>query len=184
MQEAARASLDADDILARARIGDSTAFADLVREHQGMVFSLARHFTRHREAAEDLAQEVFLELYRSIGRMESPSHLVFWLRRVTSHRCIDRSRRQAYRMELAVAEVPEQSVPAAALPDPFLEARLRQLVAALPPAPRIVVALRFQEDLQPQEIADVLEMPVNTVKSHLRRALGLLRERLQPVSRE
>jgi RNA polymerase sigma-70 factor (ECF subfamily) len=106
---------------------------------------------------------------------------VFWLRRVTSHRCIDRARRPAHRLELAVAELPDRSAPAPAPPDLFLEARLRRLVADLAPAPRLVVALRFQEDLEPQEIAAILDMPVNTVKSHLRRSIEQLRGQLQPV---
>lgn len=181
MREAAPlAPLSTDDTLARARTGDTAAFAELVREYQGMVFSLARHFTRHKEAAEDLAQDVFLELYRSVGRLESAAHLTFWLRRVTSHRCIDRARRQTHRLELAVADVPESPVPASRMPDPFLGARLRQLVDGLPAVPRMVLALRYQEDLEPQEIAAILEMPVNTVKSHMRRALHRLRGELQP----
>ncbi|MGE0706075.1 MAG: RNA polymerase sigma factor [Vicinamibacterales bacterium] len=178
---ATRSRSDAAETLARARAGEAGAFGELVRDHQGLVFSLARHFTRNREAAEDLAQDVFLELYRSIMRIESPDHLVFWLRRVTSHRCIDLARRQAHRAEVNVADVPERPSPALALPDPFLGERLRQLVNELAPAPRIVVALRFQEDLDPREIAGILDMPVNTVKSHLRRAIEQLRGRLRPA---
>lgn len=171
---------EADETLARAKAGDHTAFAELVSEHRAMVFSLARHFTRQREAAEDLAQDVFVELYKSIGRLESRAHLVFWLRRVTSHRCIDRSRREANRPELAFDVLPE---PATLMPAPdlLLEERLRRLVAGLSPAARLVVALKYQEDLDPQEIAEVLEMPVNTVKSHLRRAIEQLRGRLVPA---
>jgi len=176
---AAQSHSDADELLARARAGESRAFAEIVRGHQGLVFSLARHFTRNREAAEDLAQDVFLELYRSIARIESPGHLLFWLRRVTSHRCIDLVRRQAHRPEVHVVDLPECPSPAVALPDPFLGDRLRRLVSELAPAPRIVVALRYQEDLDPQEIAGILDMPVNTVKSHLRRAIEQLRSRLQ-----
>lgn len=169
-----------DDTLARAQAGDATAFAALVTEHQRMVFSLARHFTRQREAAEDLAQDVFIELYKSIGRLESRAHLVFWLRRVTSHRCIDRARREANRPELAFEALPERATLMPS-PDLMLEDRLRRLVEGLAPAARLVVALRYQEDLDPQEIAQVLEMPVNTVKSHLRRSIEHLRGRLRPV---
>jgi RNA polymerase sigma-70 factor (ECF subfamily) len=82
---------------------------------------------------------------------------------------------------LAVADLPEPSAPAAEIPDPFLEARIRQLMVRLPPAPRVILALRFQEDLDPQEIAEILAIPVNTVKSHLRRAIERLRTRLQPI---
>ncbi len=75
--------------------GDAEAFADLVREHQGMVFSIAYHFLQDRSLAEDLAQEVFLELFQSIDRIQSPAHLTYWLRKVTSNRCIDQGRKEA-----------------------------------------------------------------------------------------
>ena len=75
--------------LAQSAQGDSTAFAELVQQHQGMVFSIAYHFLHDRALAEDLAQEVFLELYQSLDRIESSAHLTYWLRRVTANRCID-----------------------------------------------------------------------------------------------
>ena len=86
--------------LARSVTGDAQAFAELVREHQGMVFSIAYHFLQDRSLAEDLAQEVFLELYQSLDRIQSPAHLVYWLRRVTANRCIDHGRKKHRRREL------------------------------------------------------------------------------------
>src|SRR5262245_10690317 len=82
-----------ESTLARAQSGDQAAFAELVHEHQSMVFSIARHFFRDRALAEDLAQEVFLHLYQHLAAIESPAHLKFWLRKVTGHRCIDYLRR-------------------------------------------------------------------------------------------
>ena len=165
------------DLLTQAKTGDQAAFAALVRRHQNMVFSVALHMLRSRPAAEDLAQEVFLELYRSLGKLESDAHLISWLRRVASHRCIDEIRRRNHRPEF----------PTDALPDPghapqtrevFVAERLQALVANLPARARMVVVLRFQEEMDPTEIAETLDMPVNTVKSHLRRSIAALRERL------
>ena len=79
--------------LQRAADGDHECFASLIREHQDMVFSIAWTFLRDRDRAEEIGQEVFLQLYRTVGEIESPAHLVFWLRRVTANRCIDESRR-------------------------------------------------------------------------------------------
>ena len=166
-----------DDTLVRARNGDATAFAALVRRYQAMVFSVALHALRSRPAAEDLAQEVFLELFRSLPRIESPAHAIAWLRRVTTHRCIDEIRRRQHRPETGVDELPEPGV-APAHQEPFLEERLQALVATLPARARMVVVLRFQEEMDLAEIATTLNMPVNTVKSHLRRSLALLRARL------
>jgi len=169
--------VDREETLALARNGDQAAFARLIRQHQAMVFSLALHALRSRAAAEDLAQEVFLDLFRHLARIESSAHATAWLRRVTSHRCIDEIRRRRHRPELAVEVVPDRGVAPVAR-EFFVEERLQSLVATLPPRARMVVVLRFQEELDPTEIADALNMPLNTVKSHLRRSLNVLRARL------
>jgi RNA polymerase sigma-70 factor (ECF subfamily) len=152
-------------------------FAEIVRANQSLVFSLAYHFLHDRSAAEETAQEVFLDLYGNLAKIESAEHLVFWLRRVTCHRCLDFVRRRAREKHVSLDEVPEAAAPTA-WDDPLLSRRLQQLVASLPEKARLVVTLRFQEDLDPSEIARILEMPVNTVKSHLHRALNLLEEKL------
>jgi RNA polymerase sigma-70 factor, ECF subfamily len=167
-----------DDRLIRARAGDGAAFADLVRRHQAMVFSLALRIIGNRAVAEELAQDVFLQLHRSLATLESGAHVAHWLRRVVSHRSIDAARQHGRRPQASLEGVPEPGVSGRET-DPLIARRLRLLVAELPPAPRAVVTLRFQEDLDPSDIAQVLDMPVNTVKSHLRRALAVLRGRVQ-----
>jgi len=169
--------------LSRAALGESAAFADLVREHQGMVFSIAYHYLHERSLAEDLAQEVFLELYQSLSRIQSAAHLTFWLRRVTANRCIDQGRKKVRRREQALEDAPE---PVASDPpaDPLLLERLQQSLAGLPEKQRLVVILRFQEGLGPAEIAEALDMPVNTVKSTLHRSLEELRKGLTRKLRE
>lgn len=154
-------------------------FAVIVRRQQAMVFSLALHFLRDRQAAEEVAQDVFLHLHRSLPSLKSAEHVTFWLRKVTSHRCIDYARRRN-RAEVSLADVPELPSEGSRR-DPFLRRRLRQLVASLPENARMVVILRYQEDLTPVEIADVLDMPVATVKSHLQRSLAMLREKVVRV---
>jgi RNA polymerase sigma-70 factor (ECF subfamily) len=163
--------------LERAAAGDQAAFGELVREHQSMVFSLALHSLRDRALAEELAQDVFLQLYRNLGEIESPAHLKFWLRRVASHRAIDVARRRRWWPKFGLDEIPEpaQSEPGR---DSLLDRHLRKLIATLPESQRAVVVLRYQEDLDPMEIAEILDMPVATVKSYLHRALGMLRRKL------
>lgn len=170
----------ADGALTRAKQGDQTAFAELVREHQAMVYSLARNFVRDAAIAEDLAQEVFLHLFRNLAAIESPAHLKFWLRKVTGHRCIDFSRKQkaqGAKTSVSLDEAPEP-VSIFDMPDSMMRSTIRRFVATLPEKPRLVVTLRYQEDLDPMEIAEILEMPLNTVKSHLRRSLAILKEKV------
>ena len=162
--------------LERSRSGDHDAFAELVSEHQSMVFSIAYRFFDDAARAEEAAQDVFLQLYRSLPDIESDAHLVHWLRQVTSRRCIDMLRRSRLRAVSLddVGELPARTRSA----DPLLDRRLRRFVATLPEMQRLVVTLRYQEDLDPSDIGGIVNLPVNTVKSYLHRALQSLRKQL------
>ena len=156
-----------------------------MRHHQAMVYSLARHFLGDPSAAEEVAQDVFLQLHRNLGSIKSSSHLNFWLRKVTAHRSIDCARRRRPDPPVSLEDVPEPVAPASSpdsgrdgAPDPAVAERLQLLVRALPEKRRMVVILRYQEDLELHEIAEVLDMPINTVKSCLQRSLAILREKL------
>src|SRR5687767_15896043 len=92
--------------LERARGGDHAAFAEIVAEHESMVFSIAYHFFNDRDRAQEIAQDAFLQLYRNLDSIESPSHLVHWLRQVTTRRCIDVTRRSRLRA-VSIDEVAE-----------------------------------------------------------------------------
>jgi RNA polymerase sigma-70 factor (ECF subfamily) len=166
-----------DDQLVRARAGENAAFASLVRTHQRLVFGIALRMLGDRALAEDLSQEVFLQMHRSLTSIESASHLAFWLRRVTAHRAIDRLRQRGS-IEMATLDAASHLPAATDSDDPMLRNRLERLVSELAPVPRAVVLLRYQEDLDPNEIARTLDMPVNTVKSHLKRSLAALRLKL------
>jgi RNA polymerase sigma-70 factor (ECF subfamily) len=153
-----------------------TGFAEIVRRHQAAVFSIALHFLGDRSAAEELAQDVFLQLHANLATMKSEDHMKFWLRKVTAHRCIDYKRRRRL-PQVSLEDAPEPAAPTQAS-DPFLARRLRQYVASLPEKARLVVILRYQEDLRAEDIAEALAMPLATVKSHLQRSLAMLREKV------
>ncbi len=170
-----RASEVAPVDLAAAQKGDTAAFARLVRAHQGRVFSVALRLTGSREDAEELAQDAFVQLHAALAQVQGPQHLLHWLLRTVTHRGIDRLRARERAPRLVQIEAGNEPAGHDAAGDPLWEKRLRALLLQLPDAPRAVVTLRFQEDLEPTEIAEVLDMPVNTVKSHLRRSLDWLR---------
>jgi RNA polymerase sigma-70 factor, ECF subfamily len=152
-------------------------FAALVRQHQAMVYSIGWHFLRDRTVAEELAQEVFLSLHQHLGELESPEHVLHWLRKVTSNRALDMVRRRRRRPTMSLEDAPEP-VAVSKPGDPLLGDLLRKLVASLPEKSRMIVILRYQEDLDPSEIASLLGIPSGTVKSQLQRALALLRDKL------
>lgn len=153
------------------------SFVEVLRAHQSMVFSIAYHFLRNRDAAEEVAQDVFMQLHQHLERLKSDAHVSFWLRRVASHRSIDYARKRKFEASVGLDDVPAPSVEANEK-DHFLKRRLESLIGSLPEKPRMVMVLRYQEDMMPEEIASVLNMPVRTVKSHLQRSLAMLREKI------
>lgn len=165
----------ASSVLERAQQGSDDAFAEIVRSREAMVYSICLGGLRDRSRAEEVAQEVFLQLYRNLDRIESEAHLTNWLRRAATHRVIDASR--SSRPSVSLELVPEPETPSE-VGDPLLRGRLAALVAELPLTQRMTVILRFGEEMPLAEIAEALEMPINTVKSNLRRGLARLREQL------
>jgi RNA polymerase sigma-70 factor (ECF subfamily) len=170
-----------DSLLTQARAGDADAFAALVRAHQGSVFSIGLRMLNRRDAAEDLAQDVFLQLYRQLNgkpdAIESLEHLGFWLRRVASNLAIDRLRRLPYASTQPLDD--DMQVPAHEnAQDPLMDREVQRLLNDLSPAARAVMLLRYQEDRDLAEIGATLDMPVNTVKSHIKRSLTTLRSRM------
>ena len=164
---------------------ESQEFRGLVETHQRMVFSIALRVTGEYGVAEEVAQDVFLELYRGGDKLESEDHTRFWLRRVTVNKATDALRRKSRRPEAAAEEwVEAQHVADAPRLDPAVEARLEDLLRGLPEPMRVAVVLRHQEEMLPDEIAAMLGQPVATVKSHLQRGLQLLRRKAAVTMRE
>ena len=159
-------------------------FERLVDEHQSMVFSLALRMTGDRGLAEEIAQDVFMELDRHIARSESPQHAIFWLRRVTISRSTDALRRRRVRGMDQWVEIDESHGAREVERRSPLGDRIEALLATLPEAQRAAIILRYQEDLTPEEIAAPLAEPLATVKSQLQRGLKLLRAKAESQLKE
>src|SRR5215831_13215591 len=124
-------------------------FEQLVDEHQSMVYSLALRMTGDRGLAEEIAQDVLLELDRNLGKMQSPEHALYWVRRVAMSRSADALRRRRVRgMDLWV-EIDENHTPCPEERSSPLGARLEHLLTTLPEAQRAALILRYQEDMPP-----------------------------------
>ena len=174
MNDGAADSLD--EQLDRARSGERAALTLLVQAHQRSVYSLALRMLGTRDLAEDLTQEVFMQMNGNLRTIESNRHLGFWLRQVTTNRAIDQLRRRA-RVKMTSLDEAAELFSAEEDSDPLLQGHLQALLAELSPPARAVLLLRYQEDLDPVEIARTLDMPLNTVKSHLKRSLQSMREK-------
>ena len=166
---------------------DERGFRGLVEEHQSMVFSIALRMLGDRGAAEEVAQDVFVELHDALGRLESGEHVRFWLRRVAVHRATDCLRRRRVRPETFAEEWTEQhcdGVPSGVSTNDAVGTRLERMLLSLPEAMRAAVVLRYQEEMTPAEIAGVLAQPLATVKSNLQRGLEMLRRKAEVVLKE
>ena len=179
---------------------DSAELRRAIEAHGRSVFSIALRITRDYGTAEEVAQDVFLELDRAAERLESEEHRRFWLRRVAVHRATDALRRQARRPEAAAEEWMEDqhsqwpefpghsaSVLGAGkhpgLGDGVVH-RLETMVGSLPEAMRVAVVLRYAEEMTAEEIAALLKQPVATVRSNLQRGLKLLRQKAAVTMKE
>jgi RNA polymerase sigma-70 factor (ECF subfamily) len=161
-------------------------FETIVTEHQARVFSIAFRILGDHGAAEEVAQDVFLECHRALPTLTGPAHLTAWLRRVACHRATDALRRRAARGGQYFEVYDETLMPSADTtpPDSPLMNRVEQLLFTLPEHQRAVVLLRYQEDLDPEQIAETLAMPLATVRSHLQRAIKLLRSKAERTLKE
>jgi len=177
------------EIINKVQQGDTEAFGVLVEKYQKQVYNLALKLTGSRENAEDLAQEVFLKAFRSIGNFRGESKFSVWLYRITSNVCMDflRSEKRKNTVSLTMdeeddseeIEVPDLS----SMPEEELEKKItRQTVAEglnrLPENQRQILVLREVSGLSYDEISDILSIEPGTVKSRISRARKKLCEYL------
>ena len=159
-------------------------FEQLVEEHQSMVFSIALRMTGDRGLAEEIAQDVFLELDRHLDQIVDADHARNWLRRVAVSRATDALRRRKVRATDQWVELEEKHAVKFEVGDSPLGRRVEELLKQLPEHQRSVLILRYQEDLTAEEIAAMLGTPVGTIKSQLQRGLKLLRSKAQAELKE
>ncbi len=175
------------ELLAQAQRGDQQAYGALVSRYQQSLFAVCYRLLGQRQDAEDAAQEAFVRGFRSLAGFDRQRPLGPWLRQIATNVCYDLLRQRPFTTVPLLDEhdgfagrsarwrEPEQAQIARER-----QQRLWQAIHALPPHYRVVIELRHFQELSYQEIADQLDLPLNTVKSHLLRARKLLWERLGP----
>jgi len=167
----------------RLRRGDPRAFEELVIAYQHRVFGVALRMLRNRSEAEEIAQEVFLRVHGAVDDFRGEAKLSTWLYAITSRLCLNRlaagERRVAREGQETLERLTADVDPAAQLERGELEAALQRAITELPEERRIVVVLRDLEGLPYEEIAEALDLPVNTVRSRLHRARLDLKAKLE-----
>ncbi len=182
-----------DGVLAQQTLaGDEEAFTQLVQRYNNSLFNFICRFLNDYDAASDILQQVFTQLYVSLPKLRTGEPLKAWLFQVARNRCLDELRRKrvVHFSDLQGAGEDDELSPLAIIPDTSplpedvaerhdLQNILQQAISSLPPKFRSVVLLRYASQLSFSEIGQALQMPEATAKTYFQRAKPLLRARLQ-----
>jgi len=172
-----------DQLVERCRSGDDRAFTELVDRHRHLVFGLVTRLVPDRDDAEDLAQEVFLRVHRGLAYFRGEASLSTWIYRIVANVCTQaRSRRPPSRSldERDAAGRPriEPIAVDRAFRDVEVRDRLTKALARLPDRDRMLLAAHYLRGVQYEALAEALEVPLGTLKTHLYRAKQRLRAML------
>jgi RNA polymerase sigma-70 factor (ECF subfamily) len=174
-ERALRAAAEAS-VVALAIAGDAAAFDELVRRRQGFVRALLRRLCRDAALADDLAQQAFLQAWKSIAQLRSPGAFPGWLRKLAVNGWLQHLRARGPRLEsLDEAQLEEHSAPVPVAEQLDLDAALMKLA----PPVRLCVVLAYHEGMSHSEISAIASLPLGTVKSHVMRGASQLRETLK-----
>jgi RNA polymerase sigma-70 factor, ECF subfamily len=184
-------------LLKRLRDRDERAFRELITSHRDRVYNITFRMLGNRAEAEDVAQEVFITVFKTIESFREESKFSTWLYRVAVNHCKNRIKYLSRRMDRnkdeldetthteasssgnGVISSPPPSAPDRALEGAQMEKLLQEAIATLDDEQRTVIVLRDVEDLSIEEICEITGLPDGTVKSRLHRARLVLRKKLQ-----
>jgi RNA polymerase sigma factor (sigma-70 family) len=167
--------VDQHGLVERARRGDRQAFADLARASGARLDATARLILRDPDLAQDAVQETLIRAWRGLPGLRDPGAFDHWLHTLVAHACLELIRKRKRRViEVELSPTDDLSTLDAAAHIANRD-QLDRALARLEPEVRAVVVLYFYLDLPLARIADVLGVPVGTVKSRLHRSLGLMR---------
>jgi RNA polymerase sigma-70 factor (ECF subfamily) len=190
----APSAVEQDDLLlvAASKNGDQEAFAQLVQRYQRLVFNLVYRMLQQYEEATEITQETFLAAWQGLPSFRGDARFPTWLYRIAYNCSLKQLELRKRDRALQVALEAERTLGNAndeQRENAELDARDRQLLVQehlshLPTKYRIVLILRHLQEMTYEEMAEILTMPIGTIKTHLFRARNLLKERLQSLNRE
>ncbi|RPH96381.1 sigma-70 family RNA polymerase sigma factor [candidate division KSB1 bacterium] len=177
---------DEAQLLWRLWRGDTKAFSELVNQYKGMVLNLAARMTGRPDTAEDVAQEVFLRVWKALPKFRGECKLSTWIYRITINLCIAEGKTAHGRSEFVAIDEPGVMAQPQLRTESdneyaeevILKERMIPLIAQMPEHYRTAITLYYLKDFSYQEISDVMEVPMGTVKSYLYRGKAWLRDRL------
>ncbi|PDO09329.1 MAG: RNA polymerase sigma factor SigW [Candidatus Reconcilbacillus cellulovorans] len=176
----------------QARAGDREAFAGLVDLYQDKLYHLALRMLSHPQEAEDAVQETFLRVFASLDRYDESQKFSTWIYRIATNLCIDRLRKRKSSVSLDADTADngegtdwydvlpgDEQTPESRFLTSELQELVRKAIDELPDKYKAVVVLRYLHDMSLQEIGDILDLPVTTVKTRIHRGREALRRKLE-----
>lgn len=178
-----------EELAGRAAAGDTRAFEELVERHQRYLFNLCLRIMGDYDLAAEMAQETFLRAWRSIGSFRGQARFTTWLYSIGHNLCLNRLEgvRRDYQHRANVEEASDElgrlhsreEDPATAYERKEWKGAIHRLIDQLPPRYRAVITLFYLHEMSYQEIAEVVDLPMGTVKTHLFRAKEMLRRSMK-----
>lgn len=176
------------DLITLFQAGDQSAFDGILRRHQDRIYNLCLHILGNTHDAEDAAQDVFIKAYQSLHKFQPNASLYTWLYRIAVNTCIDYKRRPLFQSlfrrspegkEIMIDTPSHAPSPERLYESVQIERALQQGLAAISPKLRAAILLREVEGLSYEEISEVLDVSLGTVKSRISRAREELLEKLE-----
>ena len=175
LSPSALAGADDSSVVTCAIAGDDAAYGELVRRRQSAIRQLFRRLCRDPALADDLAQQTFLQAWRSIHTLKSPAAFGGWLKKLAVNVWLQRARTErAWQSTEDPESLPEPGAHSSVTERLDLDSAL----ATLPPDVRLCITLAYAERMSHREICEATGLPLGTVKSHITRGAARLRERL------
>ena len=171
--------------------GDQLAFAELVELYQEKLYHMAYRMLNNKSEAEDIVQETFLRVYNNLHRYDENQKFSTWIYRIATNLCIDllRKRKQVYSLDAESSDyegldgysmIPSDNrTPESELLISETQSIIHKAIDQLPPKYKSVMVLRYIQELSLQEVGDILDMPVTTVKTRVHRGREYLRRKLE-----
>ncbi len=183
---------DDAELVVAGKAGNQDAFAQLVQRHQRRVFNLVFRMLQQYEEANEVTQETFLAAWQGLPSFRGDARFSTWLYRIAYNCCLkqleQRKRDKALQAAVQAEQIFQQEScderAAAELEAHERQALVREHLSQLPAKYRVVLVLRHLQELTYEEMAEILTMPIGTIKTHLFRARNLLKERLGTFERE
>lgn len=159
--------------------GNKKAYAHLIRKYKNPLYATVLRMTKNPADAQDLVQEVFIKVYHRLDKYEEKGSFSSWLYRMAINHCMDEFRKKSHQMKSS--EVKEEDVVNGNHPEiVYLQKeknrQLERLVGTLPEDERMIILLRYVNELSYQEISELLDIPLSTVRNKLFRAKKKMRE--------